>query len=197
MAEPRLRLKAPSVSSCLTLGNTPDPDCNLSPAEIIFGRPLRDTLTFVNRLEKYSNPHILLLWRDAWAAKEEALRTRIARTTESLRMHSRPIRPFSTGEKVFLQNQRGPHPNKWDRSKEVLESAGHDQYRVKVDGSGRITLRNRRFLRAYTPATPSLPSPAAVPQPPLEHPAQHPSPGLLKPPAPPHLDELATPQEPG
>ncbi|KAK3749111.1 hypothetical protein QZH41_019407 [Actinostola sp. cb2023] len=37
-----------------------------------------------------------------------------------------------------------------------MESPGHDQYRVKVDGSGRLTLRNRRFLRAYTPATPSI-----------------------------------------
>ena len=55
-----------------------------------------------------------------------------------------------------MQNQQGPNPTKWDRSGVVVESAGHDQYRVKVDGSGRITLRNRRFLRSYTPATPSI-----------------------------------------
>ena len=29
----------------------------------------------------------------------------------------------------------------------------HDQYSVKVDGTGRITRRNRRFLRAFKPAT--------------------------------------------
>jgi len=34
---------------------------------------------------------------------------------------------------------------------------GYDQYWVKVDGSGRLTLRNCRFLCAYTPATPSIP----------------------------------------
>ena len=39
----------------LQLRNTPDPDCNLSPAQIIFGRPLRDSFSFVNRLEKFSN----------------------------------------------------------------------------------------------------------------------------------------------
>ena len=144
------------LRAMLQLRNTPDPDCNLSPAQIIFGRPLRDSFSFVNRLEKFSNPHIRPLWRQAWAAKEEALRTRITRTTESLNAHSRPLRPLTLGERVFLQNQQGPNPTKWDRSGVVVESAGHDQYRVKVDGSGRITLRNRRFLQAYTPATPSI-----------------------------------------
>ena len=46
------------LRAMLQLRNTPDPDCNVSPAQIIFGCPLRDGLSFVNRLEKYSNPHI-------------------------------------------------------------------------------------------------------------------------------------------
>ncbi len=144
------------LRAMLQLRNTPDPDCNLSPAQIIFGRPLRDTLSFVNRLEKFSNPNIRPLWRQAWALKEEALKTRITRTTESLRAHSRPLRPLSIGDRVFLQNQHGPSSNKWDRSGVVVESLGHDQYRVKVDGSGRLTLRNRRFLQAYTSANPTI-----------------------------------------
>ena len=41
------------LSAMLQLRNTPDPDCNISPSQIIFGRPLRDTLSFVNRLEKF------------------------------------------------------------------------------------------------------------------------------------------------
>lgn len=145
------------LRAMLQLRNTPDPDCNLSPAQIIFDRPVRDTLSFVNKLEKFSNPHIRPLWRQAWAAKEEALRTRLTRTTESLTTHSRPLRSLTIGERVFIQNQRGTHPTKWDRSGTVVESPGYDQYRIKVDGSGRLTLRNRRFLRAYTPATPFIP----------------------------------------
>ncbi|XP_048576073.1 uncharacterized protein LOC116603222 [Nematostella vectensis] len=152
------------LRAILQLRNTPDPDCSLSPAQIIFGRPLRDTLAFVNRQEKFSNPHIRPLWRQAWAAKEDALRTRISRTTESLREHARPLRPLAIGTRVFLQNQQGPNPNKWDRSGVVVEAAGHDQYRVKVYGSGRVTLRNRRFLRAYTPALPTIPqAPSGAP----------------------------------
>ena len=144
------------LRAILQLRNTPDPDCNISPAQIIFGRPLRDTFAFVNRLEKFSNPNIRPLWRQAWAAKEDALRSRITRTTESLKEHSRHLRPLAIGENVLLQNQQGTSSNKWDRSGIVVESAGHDQYRIKVDGSGRLTLRNRRFLRAYSPAVPSI-----------------------------------------
>ena len=85
------------------------------------------------------------------------------RTTESLREHSRPIRPLAPGERVFLQNQQGASPTKWDRSGIVVESLGHDQYRVKI---GRLILRNRRLLRAYTSATLSIElQPATLPSP--------------------------------
>eukprot|EP00794_Sanderia_malayensis_P000861 gene861-153_t len=151
------------LQAILQLRNPPDHDCSLSPAEIIFGRPLRDFLSFVNRLEKYSNPHIRSLWRDAWSAKEEALRTGISKTTENLKLHSRPLKPLAVGDKVHLQNQRGPHPTKWDRLGLVIESLGNDQYRVKVDGSGKLTLWNRRFLRAYTPLATDLPQAAYIP----------------------------------
>jgi len=33
----------------------------------------------------------------------------------------------------------------------VIEVCQYHQYVVRVDGSGRITIRNRRFLRKYTP----------------------------------------------
>ena len=186
------------MRAMLQLRNTPDPDCNLSPAEIIFGRPLRGTLSFVNRLEKFSNPHIRPLWRQAWKAKEQALRTRITRTTESLKAHSRPLRPLAIGEKVFIQNQQGTHPNKWDRSGVVVESTGHDQYRVKVHGSGRLTLRNRRFLRAYTPATPSIPLKLMPSPQPTGSADQHPSPYHQSPVnSQSHLRELSQPMTVG
>ena len=52
-----------------------------------------------------------------------------------------------------FQIKMGSHPNKWDRSGVVLENIAYNQYWVKVDGSGRITNRNSRFLRLYTLAT--------------------------------------------
>ncbi|PFX11472.1 hypothetical protein AWC38_SpisGene24780 [Stylophora pistillata] len=83
----------------------------------------------------------------------------MSRTTESLREHTQHLRPVSTRERVFLQNQQGQHPNKWDRSGVVLEGKGQDLYTVKVYGSGRLSLRYRRFLRAYTPPRPCIGTP--------------------------------------
>ena len=55
------------------------------------------------------------------------------------------------GAKVFIQNQVGNNPRRWERTGTVVETKDHDQYNVKVDGTGRLTLRNRRFLRQFSP----------------------------------------------
>ena len=44
----------------LHLRNTPDSDCQVSPAEIIYGRQLRDSFAFLNKLDKLSNPNVFL-----------------------------------------------------------------------------------------------------------------------------------------
>ena len=144
------------LRALLQLRNTPDPDCDLSPAQIIFGRPIRDSLAFVNRLEKFSNPHIRPMWREAWASKEDALRTRFTKSSEILNKNATPLPPLEEGDKCFIQNQSGKNPNKWYRTGTVVEACEHDQYLVRVDGSGRITKRNRRFLRAFKPASASI-----------------------------------------
>ena len=141
------------IRAMMQLRNTPDPDCNLSPAQIIFGRPIRDSLSFVNHLEKYSNENIRPIWREAWASKEKALRVRFAKSTEALNEHSRPLPKLNIGDKCFVQNQSGNHPTKWDRTGTVVETGDHEQYMVKIDGSGRITRRNRQFLRSFKPAS--------------------------------------------
>ena len=142
----------------LQLRNTPDPDCKVSPAQILFGRPLRDAFSFTNRVVKFDNPAIHPVWREAWRAKETALRTRFAKSVETLNAHAHQLPKLALGDRVFVQNQTGLHPNKWDRSGMVVEGKEHDQYLVKLDGTGRLTLRNRRFLRQYTLPTFSKPS---------------------------------------
>ena len=112
----------------LQLRNTPDPDCDVSPAQIIFGRPLGDAFSFTNRLEKFKNPQIRPLWTQAWEAKEQALRVRMTRTLEKLGAHSRTLQRLAVGDRVFIQNQHGHNPTKWDRSGTVMEVLDHDQY---------------------------------------------------------------------
>ena len=133
----------------LQLRNTPDPGCSISPAQILFGRPLRDAFSFVNRVVKFHNPAINRLWRKTWEAKEVALRTKFVKSVENLNAHSHPLPKLGIGDDMFVQNQTGPHPNKWDCSGLVVEAKDHDQYLIKMDDTGRLTLRNRRFLRLY------------------------------------------------
>ena len=140
--------------------NTPDPDCSISPAQVIFGKPLRDSLSFVNRLEKFANPNVRPTWREAWALKESSLRTRYAQSCEALDAHTRPQLPLQTGDRCFVQNGAGNYPKKWDRSGTVTEVLPFDKYSVKLDGSGRVTTRNRKLLRRFTPISIDIAEPA-------------------------------------
>ena len=129
----------------LQLRNTPDFD--MSPAKRVFGHPLRDAVSFVNCLPKFTNRSIRRTFREAWRAKEDALRLRSGRNNAALRTNSRPPRALHCGDRVFLQNQTGNHPRKWDNFGTVTEVLRFDQYVIKVDGSERISKRNKRFLR--------------------------------------------------
>ena len=51
-----------------------------------------------------------------------------------------------------VQNQTGNHPTKWDRTGTIVEVRQFHQYLVRMDGSGRLSLRNRKFLRKYVPS---------------------------------------------
>ncbi len=59
---------------------------------------------------------------------------------------------------MALRHRHMTHQEKWsDHTGTVIEVRQFHQYLVRVDGSGRHTLRNRKFLRKYTPAHPSSP----------------------------------------
>ena len=126
--------------------NTPDRDTGLSPAMCIFGRPIRDFIPI--HPGKYL-PHPT--WNDTLMAREEALRNRHYKISERLSQHTRHLPALKVGDHVRLQNQTGPHPTKWDRTGIIIEVRQFDQYVIRVDGSGRVTLRNRRFLRNFIP----------------------------------------------
>ena len=71
--------------------------------------------------------------------------------------HTRQLPPLVVGDHVRVQNQIGPHPKKWDKTGVIIEVLQFDQYRVRINGSGRTTLRNRKFLRKYLPVHKSSP----------------------------------------
>ena len=146
------------LKAMLNFRNTPDPDCGISPAQIVFGRPLRDNLLFADYLNglRYSKR-----WQDAWAAKEDALRARFIRTSENLNKHARPLQPLIPGNKCFVHNHTGQHAKKWYYTGTVVSVLPHDKYGIKMDGTGRVTYRNRRFLRKYVPISLTVQQPTS------------------------------------
>ena len=132
--------------------NTPDPDTKLSPAMCLFGRPIKD---FIPILPGRYKPHST--WQETLIAREDALRNRHMKAQERWSEHTKRLQPLAVGDFVRVQNQTGPHPTKWDKTGIVIEVRQYDQYVIRVDGSGRVTIRNRKFLRKYTPVVAPIP----------------------------------------
>ena len=126
--------------------NSIDPETKTSPSGIIFGRPTRDPIP--TPLGRYC-PHST--WQETIVNRELALSKRHVREKEKWHQNTRLLPQLKTGDSVYLQNLSGNHPLRWERTGTVVECKPHHQYVVKVDGSGRTTLRNRRHLRKFTP----------------------------------------------
>ena len=122
------------AAALLQYRNTPDRDTGLSPAQVLYARQLRDTVpTSKEKLQLRPEWVLTLEKREAALAKRHRVRG------EELSRGTRVQQPLVVGQTVQVQNQRGPHSNKWDLSGTVVEVAGHDSYVVKMDGSGRVT----------------------------------------------------------
>ena len=132
----------------LQLRNTPDRDTRISPAEALFGRKLKDFLPVPKR------ELIGEMWKDLADKREQALAKRSTKADNAWKEHTRLLKPLVTGDYVFVQNQSGNHKLRWDRSGQVVKVNGFDQYTVKLEGSRRLTIRNRKFLRKFNPYTP-------------------------------------------
>ena len=88
--------------------------------------------------------------RDVAGAREQALMPRARAAEKKWSTAAKKLPSLVLGDKVLIQNQSGNHPRRWDKRGVVVEVLGFDQYQVRVEGSRRLTLRNRRFLRKYS-----------------------------------------------
>ena len=66
---------------------------------------------------------------------------------ENLKIGTKLLEKLMVHDIVQVQNQVGNYPSKWDITETVVEVKPFDQYVIKVHGSGRLTTRNRKFLR--------------------------------------------------
>ena len=136
--------------------NTPDPATKVSPSMCVFGRAMKDFIPV--HPGKYL-PH--KSWRSALSSREKAIKARYTRGADYWKEHTRKLPQLSIGDNVWIQNQTGSRPNKWEKTGVVVEVRQHDQYLVRIEGSNRLTLRNRKFLRKFSPLSsmklPTLP----------------------------------------
>ena len=130
----------------LAYRNTPDRDTARSPAQVLFARQLRDSVPVEPGKLRLRPEWVLTL-----AARERALarghEVRGAQWAE----HTKEQVPLRLGDCVQVQNQAGPHKDKCDVSGSIVEFLPYDAYMVRLDGSGRVSKRNRRFLKPIVP----------------------------------------------
>ena len=80
-----------------------------------------------------------------------------------LEQYTKRQKVIPVGDTVAVQNQTGRFPKKWDKTGTVVENQDYDKVLVKLDGSGRLTTRNRRFVRKIV--SPPDPAQTSVQQP--------------------------------
>ena len=133
------------LEALMTYHNTPDRDTGLSPAQVVFDRKLRDFLP--SPQTRYRPLPEWLMLREDREKKALAKQANMERLDQNCHVLSK----LAVGDSVLVQNQVGNFPSRWDITGVVAETREHDQYVIKLDGSGRMTLRNRKFLKKITP----------------------------------------------
>ena len=89
--------------------------------------------------------------------RDRALSKGHARERERFDDHTCQLSVLKFGDHIHVQNKVGNNPLRWQKSGKVLEVRPYDQYQynINMDGSGRITVRNRKFKKKFTPFNPS------------------------------------------
>jgi len=134
--------------------NTPLHDINLSPAQILFHRQLRDAIP--------NHPHHYQLHSDWLEAAQKRGKIQQDRNQVIIYNYNKPARtlqPLTLGALVVVQGKN----KKWEDQGHIVDILPYRQYRIRLVGSNHITLQNRRFIKQCTLITPPaniIPSPA-------------------------------------
>ena len=137
----------------LQLRNTPGPD-GLSPAQLVYGRPVQDALPAHRRLFAAS-------WQRASDAIEAAAAARREKIEQTFNQSARDLTELIVGSQVAVWE---PRTRRWDRYGVVVEKQPYRRYLVRLS-SGRVLARNRRHLRrryGHAPPHCSLSTPTST-----------------------------------
>lgn len=75
----------------------------------------------------------------------------ILRFPKRLTISTHQLLLLQVGDHVGIQIQIGPKPRKWGKIGLVIEFKQFSQYAIRFDGSDRVMLGNRKFLRKFIP----------------------------------------------
>ena len=122
--------------------NTPSHKDGTSPAHKLFGHPIQDSIPAHHR-------SFAPEWQKNTQEAEQQATETLAQSKEFYNSHAHSLPDIQVGSKVALLNQQ---TKLWDIYGIVVSIGPNRRYFVKTQ-SGRILVRNRRFLRRHTPAS--------------------------------------------
>ena len=142
--------------------NTPLRGVEKSPAQLATGRQLRDGVPVARQHYKVGQH-----WRRALKDREVQMARSQALHPAARGETPRQSPALQAGDVVLVQD---PATGVWNRSGVVLEVRPYRKYAVRLSGSGRVSIRNRRHLKVSTTPIPhteadSTPPPASSPAP--------------------------------
>lgn len=138
--------------------NTPLRDIDKSPAQLATGRQLRDSVPVARQYFKVDRQ-----WKRTLRDRELRMAQSQADLPASRGQVPRQLLALNVGDRVRIQDAT---TGVWDRSGVVVEVRPNRQYAVRLSGSGRVSIRNRRHLKVSV--TPSQPTSADVQTPPIQ-----------------------------
>ena len=130
------------LAALLTHRNKPDPNTSMSSSDVVFGRKIKDLMPI-----KPGQLKVNARWTDLLRQREVVMAKRHITSGKELNSHTKELKPLNVGDDVSIQNGHGNKTLRWDNTGTIVEVAAFDKYVIKVDGSGRLTTRNRRLLR--------------------------------------------------
>merc|ERR1712239_19412 len=72
---------------------------------------------------------------------------RVQNMTDAYNKGAKQLPPLEVGDRVRVQNQTTTRTTKWDRTGIITATLSNRKYEIMMDGSRRLTTRNRRHLR--------------------------------------------------
>lgn len=127
--------KQSMVAGLMMFRNTPRKPTDMSPAQLVFGRDIRDSLPMTRASLKPAHRFAV------------ELRSQNVRKLQ-MKERGKELELLQPGQKVFVQH---PTTRRWTRTATVIKFGANDrEYFVKDDDNGATYRRNRKFLRPQT-----------------------------------------------